>query len=180
MARRKKTKRKTKKKIQKQTSERVVGGCFILFGILGLLNLGYLGILLANVFRIFVGDSYKVAVVLLIGYGTYLLSMGEQPIIPRKKIGGVLLAYLGVLLFLEVLLFQKLDLHANFVDITWQYLSSDIISGSVGSAVGGGIAGAVTLRRYFVGSADRLLYCCSFNFYSWLMFIVRYCVSTSL
>ena len=138
MARRKKTKRKTKKKIQKQTSERVVGGCFILFGILGLLNLGYLGILLANVFRIFVGDSYKVAVVLLIGYGTYLLSMGEQPIIPRKKIGGVLLAYLGVLLFLEVLLFQKLDLHANFVDITWQYLSSDIISGSVGSAVGGG------------------------------------------
>lgn len=143
MARRKKTKRKTKKKIQKQTSERVVGGCFILFGILGLLNLGYLGILLANVFRIFVGDSYKVAVVLLIGYGTYLLSMGEQPIIPRKKIGGVLLAYLGVLLFLEVLLFQKLDLHANFVDITWQYLSSDIISGSVGSAVGGGITGAL-------------------------------------
>ena len=145
MARRKKTKRKTKKKIQKQTSERVVGGCFILFGILGLLNLGYLGVLLANVFRIFVGDSYKVAVVLLIGYGTYLLSMGEQPIIPRKKIGGVLLAYLGVLLFLEVLLFQKLDLHANFVDITWQYLSSDIISGSVGAvkaAVDAGVQAA--------------------------------------
>lgn len=108
MARRKKTKRKTKKKIQKQTSERVVGGCFILFGILGLLNLGYLGVLLANVFRIFVGDSYKVAVVLLIGYGTYLLSMGEQPIIPRKKIGGVLLAYLGVLTFLEYYYFKNL------------------------------------------------------------------------
>src|SRR5699024_4142645 len=89
--RRKKTKRKTKKKIQKQTSERVVGGCFILFGILGLLNLGYLGVLLANVFRIFVGDSYKVAVVLLIGYGIYLVSMGEQTIIVRNQIGGDIL-----------------------------------------------------------------------------------------
>src|SRR5699024_12337732 len=34
-------------------------------------------------------------------------------------------------------------LHANFVDIMWQYLRSDIISGSVGSAVGGGITGAL-------------------------------------
>lgn len=138
-----KRKKKTiKKKVSEQTSERIFGAVFILIGILGFFNFGYLGSLIANLFRVLVGDSYKLLILIFGAFAVILLATGKYPKINIKKYLGGIITYLGITLFMEALFFQRLELHSNFSGITWQYLSSDIESGSVGNAVGGGMIGA--------------------------------------
>ncbi len=60
---RKKTRRKNNGIV---LSEHVIGAIYILFAVLGFLGMGYLGVLLSNVLRLFVGDTYKVAFMLII------------------------------------------------------------------------------------------------------------------
>ena len=51
---RKKTRRKNNGIV---LSEHVIGAIYILFAVLGFLGMGYLGVLLSNVLRLFVGDT---------------------------------------------------------------------------------------------------------------------------
>lgn len=147
-----KRKKKTiKKKVSEQTSERIFGAIFILIGILGFFNFGYLGALIANLFRVLVGDSYKLLILIFSAFAVILLATAKYPKINLKKYFGGIITYLGITLFMEALFFQRLDLHSNFTGITWQYLSSDIEAGSVGNAVGGGMIGAALYEgSYFL------------------------------
>lgn len=147
-----KRKKKTiKKKVSEQTSERIFGAVFILIGILGFFNFGYLGSLIANLFRVLVGDSYKLLILIFSAFAVILLATAKYPKINLKKYFGGIITYLGITLFMEALFFQRLDLHSNFTGITWQYLSSDIEAGSVGNAVGGGMIGAALYEgSYFL------------------------------
>lgn len=147
-----KRKKKTiKKKVSEQTSERIFGAVFILIGILGFFNFGYLGALIANLFRVLVGDSYKLLILIFSAFAVILLATAKYPKINLKKYFGGIITYLGITLFMEALFFQRLDLHSNFTGITWQYLSSDIEAGSVGNAVGGGMIGAALYEgSYFL------------------------------
>lgn len=134
--------RKRARKKQPEFSEHVIGAIFILFSILGGLHLGYLGTLLANVLRIFIGNTYQFGALLLGILGLILLLTGKQPAIKQNQLGGFVLGYLGVLLLMHALFFMQLDLHARFIDITWQYLFLDIVHSSVATPVGGGLLGA--------------------------------------
>lgn len=135
-------KRKPSVKAKKKESNRICGGFFIFFGVFGIFKLGFLGILCLNFFRIFLGDVAVIGLSALVLLGAYLLITGTEPKLRKNWILGVSGLILSLLLVLHAMLFGKLDLHSHFINITWQYLQSDLVAGDIGSSVGGGMLGA--------------------------------------
>lgn len=163
-------KRRRQKKAQRKyltLSQRSVGVIYMLLAILGFFALGYLGDLLANVFRLLVGDFYKGLFAVLFGLGFYLLLKDRGPKFSSKRLLGFGLFWCGLLTMRSAVFFFKLDLHTHFIGITWQYLASDLISSSVATPVGGGLVGAILYTgTYFLVSqlgsyllADMMLFC---------------------
>ncbi|HCM90874.1 MULTISPECIES: DNA translocase FtsK [Vagococcus] len=156
MATKKKGKAPTKKQKQQQekTTYFLIGIGFIIFGIIGGLKLGFLGTLMANVFRFLVGNTYIVMAVLLIIYGVLLLFMGKDPKFKRKTIWiGALVFYLGFLLFIEIGLFKQINRDTAIISLTWQKIYSDIRTNQVSQSVGGGMLGATLYSlTYFLVS----------------------------
>ncbi len=140
----KKKKKQTKAAKQKREYHTflLMGIVLLLFGIFGLLKLGLLGILMANVFRFLVGDTYPVLAVVLLLYGILLIILGKEPKFKKKRlwIGG-LVFYLGLLLFLHARLFSGVE--GNYLSLTWQKLFTDIRGNVVSQAVGGGMIGGL-------------------------------------
>ncbi len=141
----KKKTRAQKKKQQEKTTYLIIGLSFILFAIFGALKLGFLGVLMANVFRFIAGDLYQIAAVILGLYGVLILFMGKDPKFKRASIWiGGLVFFLGLLLFLHIRLFNGMaGKQLNIVSITWQKLFADIANNAVSQSVGGGMTGAV-------------------------------------
>lgn len=148
MAKKKQGKRTTQrkkavKKKKQELSERIVGLGLCVISLLGTFHLGYLGILIANTFRVVIGDAYLIGTIVLLLLGVYLLIYSKEPHIKMRYWSSLLLITLGISLGLEGIFFDRLNLHSNFIQITWQYLANDIVTASLGSAVGGGILGAI-------------------------------------
>ncbi len=156
MAKKKKGKAPTKKQQQKneKTTYFLIGVGFIIFGILGGLKLGFLGILMANVFRSLVGNTYVVLAVLLILYGLLLIFMGKDPKFKRKTIWiGALVFYLSFLLFVEIGLFKQINRDTAIISLTWQKIFADIKINKITQSVGGGMIGATLYSiTYFLVS----------------------------
>lgn len=152
-AARKRRRNTTKKKKKIEFSQQVIGIIFILFGVIGLLNLGYIGTLMVNLVRLVLGDVYQIGLGGFIILGGYLLIFGKQPQMKTNILFGFLLVVFGFLLGLDAYFFAQLDLHTHFISITWQYLSADIGNASIGTSVGGGIIGAALYTvTYFLVS----------------------------
>ena len=150
-----KKKKKTKK--QKQQQEQLlaicVGFALILFAVFGFLKLGFLGILVANGFRVIAGNTYQILCLLLaiIGFWVVIKNTDFKIGKSRRWFGG-LLFYLGILLFLHAHLFGKLHSgEPNIIGTTWDLLVSDIKQSQVGNNVGGGMIGAILYHfTYFL------------------------------
>ncbi|MGM0158096.1 cell division protein FtsK [Enterococcus sp. AZ191] len=148
-------KKKTKK--QKQQQEQLlaicVGFALILFAVFGFLKLGFLGILVANGFRVIAGNTYQILCLLLaiIGFWVVIKNTDFKIGKSRRWFGG-LLFYLGILLFLHAHLFGKLHSgEPNIIGTTWDLLVSDIKQSQVGNNVGGGMIGAILYHfTYFL------------------------------
>ena len=118
------SKRKKKAAAQKQIfSERVVGLILCVVSLFGIFHLGYLGVLIVNAFRLLIGDAYLIGIGLLLLFSIYLLIYGKEPQLKSRYWGGILLIILGISLGLEAIFFNKLDLHNDFIGVTWQYSS---------------------------------------------------------
>ena len=142
MARQKaKRRKKTPKKFN--WSSQIVGIIFIGWSLLGMFQAGFLGTACLNVFRLLIGDLGLIGLILLLIWGIYLLALGKEPRISSKRYWGIFLIICGSCLWLSVWLFSKLELHTHFINITWQYLWSDLSSNSAGSHVGGGMLGSL-------------------------------------
>ncbi|WP_165038155.1 DNA translocase FtsK [Enterococcus sp. ZJ1622] len=158
MAQKKRPAKKRKKtKKQKQQQEQMltigVGFALILFAVFGFLKLGFLGILVANGFRIIAGNTYQILCLLLAILGFWIVikntefSIGKN----RRWFGG-LLFYLGILLVLHAHLFGKMHSgEPNIIGTTWDLLASDIKQSQVDNNVGGGMLGAILYHfTYFL------------------------------
>ncbi|CAM3285376.1 FtsK/SpoIIIE family DNA translocase [Vagococcus fessus] len=147
MAQKKKSRPKKMTKKQQAQQERmyyVVAGLIIsICGILGLFKLGFLGILFANIFRMFVGVTFPILAILFILMGVLLIFMGPNFSFGKTKyIGGASLFYFGLLLMLHAILFRdfvKLDIH--IMNVTWHNLWTDLRGGLISQPVGGGLIG---------------------------------------
>ncbi|MBF8808494.1 MAG: DNA translocase FtsK [Enterococcus lacertideformus] len=150
-----KKKKKTKKQQQQQEQLLAIslGFALILFAVFGFLKLGFLGILVANGFRIVAGNTYQILCLLLAILGFWIVVKNTDfKIGKNRRWAGGFLFYLGILLFLHAHLFGKLHSgEPNILGTTWDLLASDIKQSQVGHNVGGGMVGAVLYRfTYFL------------------------------
>ncbi|MDA9471492.1 DNA translocase FtsK [Enterococcus sp. 5H] len=154
MAQRKKTKKKKTKKQQQQQEHLnfiFLGLFFILFGLFGLLKLGFLGTLFANGLRVVIGNTFPIAAILLMLYGVMLIIYGKD--FPFKKsrlwIGAIFL-YLGILLFIQAHMFRNVGTQdPNVLGTTWDFLRMDLKGNTVTENVGGGMVGAALYSLTF-------------------------------
>ena len=150
-----KKKKKTKKQQQQQEQLLAIsiGFALILFAVFGFLKLGFLGVLVANGFRIIAGNTYQLLCILLAILGFWVVVKNTDFKIgkSRRWFGGILF-YLGILLFLHAHLFGKLHSgEPNILGTTWDLLASDIQHARVSSNVGGGMVGAALYNfTYFL------------------------------
>jgi len=152
-------KRKTKKQIRQQEKLTLIsfGFLFILFAIFALFQLGFLGTLIANGFRIIGGNTYPVLCVLLAMYGLWVMiknNEGKTKITYGSKLVGILLIYLGILIFFHAQLFGRIQTdQPQILSTTWQILLGDIQRAQVSANVGGGMLGALLYQAtYFLVS----------------------------
>ncbi|MDT2755821.1 DNA translocase FtsK [Enterococcus asini] len=145
MAQKKRRRKKTKKEIQQQEKLTIlfVGVLFVLLAVFGLFRLGFLGILLANCLRLIGGNTYPVLGLGLGAYGIWLMVKKlDAKIENYRRVIGVCVLYLGVLLLFHAVLFGKVQQTPNIIGTTWSLLLQDIRASQVTQNVGGGMLGA--------------------------------------
>lgn len=147
--------KKTKKKNKKQYfSIEIIGLIFIILSLLAASRLGFVGILSANLFRFFVGNSFIFAAVLLAVYGGYLVLRGTEPPFKNKRLVGLGIAYASVLLLLHAQLFAPIiDTNVNVISASLRFFMADLTKNEISQSLGGGMIGGVLYSAsYFLFS----------------------------
>ncbi|MCG4281758.1 DNA translocase FtsK [Lacticaseibacillus saniviri] len=120
-----------------------LGAAFLVVGLLATFQLGIMGVFLANVFRLVVGDLYLVATVGFSALGLWLLMSGKLPLIATRILVGTGVLAISVLTLLSVQLFDTLNIHSHYVIATWHLLQNDFMVMATSTRVGGGMLGGV-------------------------------------
>ena len=177
MARRKKaSSRRTRgKKQQYRLMDNLLGIIVCLLMLVGLFNLGVLGTFLDNCFKIFVGSSFPIAMIIVFLYGLCFALYGHRPHFKKRWIAGTIIAYIGLLMWLQTVMFQRLNLHAKVIETTWNSLSKVIFNGDSTVPVGGGMIGA-----YLYNGSNILISEVGTAVLSWLLMIIRIIVFFAL
>nr|WP_034550842.1 DNA translocase FtsK [Carnobacterium funditum] len=148
-------KKNTKKKNKKQHfSIEIIGLIFILLSLLAASQLGFIGVLSANLFRFFVGNTFMVAALLLGLYGGYLVLRGTEPPFKNKRMIGLGIAYASTLLLLHAQLFAPIiDTNLNVVSASLRFFMADMTKNEITQSLGGGMIGGVMYSAsYFLFS----------------------------
>lgn len=152
---------KKKKLTKKQQQERerlnfvLMGLILLLFSFFGGFKLGFLGVMLANVFRFFVGNAYFIFAVILGMYSLLIMARGQIPKFKKvRPFIGLGLLFLGGLLFLSAWQFHgKTPSTGSFLSVFFNNLFNDIKKGVVASNTGGGLLGTLLYSgSYFLVS----------------------------
>lgn len=151
-----KRKKTTKRSVQKQQSVsiEIIGFIFIILSLFSLSSVGFIGVLSANAFRFFVGDTYIGASVLLGLYGLYLLLKGKEPPFKNQRLIGLFILYLGILLWLHALLFADImKPETNVISATYRFFKVDVSNSELTQPLGGGMIGSLLYAAsYFLGA----------------------------
>ncbi|PMD73276.1 DNA translocase FtsK [Companilactobacillus nuruki] len=115
---------------------------WIILSILGLFKFGLVGKTFDNLYRIFVGDSYPVLLLISIFVAAVIFASGHPPLMKLKRNFGFIFIYLGVLIILHSIFFSSMSLYHNYNLVTWNTLAADITQVSVDGSVGGGMIGS--------------------------------------
>lgn len=157
MARKKRSstrRRKTStKKSQVRIVDNLVGIILSFLMLIGLFNLGIIGQLLVGIFSLVVGKAYPVAMILVLISGLSLTFFGYRPKYNWRWIIGFWTAYCGVLIWLHYLMFSHLNIHANYLSVTWNNLTKVFFQTSSSTNIGGGMLGALLYAgsNYLIG-----------------------------
>ncbi|WP_338216435.1 DNA translocase FtsK [Companilactobacillus muriivasis] len=137
------TPRKKKKTVNNSRLIRsLVSLLWIILSILGLFKFGIVGKTFDNLYRIFVGDSYPVLLIVSIFVGAVIIATGRIPVMTPKRNFGLLFIYLGSLIILHGIFFSNMSLYHNYNLVTWNTLAADMTQVSVDGSVGGGMIGS--------------------------------------
>ncbi|MBN7276238.1 DNA translocase FtsK [Lactobacillus acetotolerans] len=141
--RKKRTPRKTsKKKQQKNIYWAIIGIIQIVIAVLAFVKVGMLGKQIANVIRLFVGDSYLLASALFALLGLVMLIYSQPMHLRFKRSCGLFLAIFGLLLIQSSVYFQHELVNSAFLNSFWHEMAREFARASVTVSVGGGIIGA--------------------------------------
>lgn len=134
--------RKTSAKKETRLVNNLVGLIITLLMVLGLTSVGALGTVIANFFRVLFGQSYPLAIITVMLFSLSFTFYAKWPRLKMRWICGFLVAYVGLLLWLHVLLVNHVNVHSNFVAVTWSNIGRVIFNGDTTVPIGGGMIGA--------------------------------------
>lgn len=148
---RKVAKKSTKrgKKKQEDLSWAVVGIVTIFVAILAVTKVGILGKQVANIVRIFFGDSYLLASGLFALFGLVMLIYNQPPHLKFKRSMGLILAFLGILMIQSSIFFPQEAVNSGFLNSFWTAMGSEFNRAAVTIPVGGGLIGAVGFQIFY-------------------------------
>lgn len=153
MARKRKNNSHTKRSnknlfsIDKKYNNYLFGLFMIFISLFSYLQLGFLGITINNFFRFFVGDSVVIFYLITLITGIIFLIKGNNLSLNKRVISGVIVTYLGLLMFLSALYFSGYN-NNDFIRQILNIISNDFIGMKSNSSVGGGIIGASLLTIF--------------------------------
>lgn len=137
--RRPRKKRPTK---QQQHTLSWVGALFVVFASLAFFRLGIVGTVLANVFRLVVGDSFLVVSAATVVTGIWFLLADRLPKLARHVWIGLSIILIAALVLLTAQTMATLNVHSHYLLATWRLLQNDFGLMTTASQVGGGLLGA--------------------------------------
>ncbi|MDN6039942.1 MAG: DNA translocase FtsK, partial [Lactobacillus sp.] len=130
------SKKKTAKKQNLEWS--ILGLVFILLAIFAFVRFGILGKQIANLIRLFFGDSYLLAASLLALFGLVNLIYNQPVRLSIKRIIGLSLTFIGILLIQSNLYYEHELVNSNFLNSFWHAMTAEFARAGVTESVGGG------------------------------------------
>jgi len=134
--------RKKRPTKQQQHTLSWVGALFVVFSSLAFFRLGMVGTVLANVFRLVVGDSFLVVSAATIVTGIWFLLADRLPKLARHVWVGLAIVLIAALVLLTSTTMATLNVHSHYLLTTWRLLQNDFGLMTTASQVGGGLLGA--------------------------------------
>lgn len=144
----------------------LVGLIVALLMLVGLFKLGALGVLIQGIFKLLAGASYPVLMLVVLLYGLGFALYARWLRFGPRRIVGVVVCYLGLLIWLHVMMMNQLNVHAKIPVVTWSNLSKAILNGDSTLPIGGGMAGA-----YLYTACDVLVDRVGTAAFAWLLMI---------
>lgn len=140
--------RKTRKK---KNNNRMIFLILLIIFAFSISQLGFVGRLAANLVRFFVGDLHLLVSLAFAGLSAYGLFVGALPKVKNHtRFWGILLVFLGLLIFIHALLFRGVaSSTVNPLSLTWEFYLTDLLSNTVGDQLGGGMVGALLYSMFY-------------------------------
>ena len=171
MAQRKKTSkrrrpRRSSNAKQHRLANNLAGIAVILLILVGLFKLGALGAVIQGLFKLLVGASYPVLMLIVLLYGLGFALYARWLHFGARRITGFVVCYLGLLIWLHVLMMNQLNVHAKIPAVTWSNLSKAVLNGDSTLPIGGGMLGA-----YLYAACDVLVDRVGTAIFAWLLMV---------
>lgn len=152
----KRKKRKTKKTYSKKKTTKkqnlnwsILGLVFILLAVFAFVRFGILGKQIANLIRLFFGDSYLLAASLLALFGLVNLIYNQPIHLSVKRTIGLSLAFIGILLIQSSLYYEHELVNSNFLNSFWHAMTAEFGRAAVTESVGGGLIGSLGYQIFY-------------------------------
>ena len=152
----KRKKRKTKKTYSKKKTTKkqnlnwsILGLVFILLAVFAFVRFGILGKQIANLIRLFFGDSYLLAASLLALFGLVNLIYNQPVHLSVKRTIGLSLAFIGILLIQSSLYYEHELVNSNFLNSFWHAMTEEFGRAAVTESVGGGLIGSLGYQIFY-------------------------------
>ena len=153
----KRKKRKTKKTYSKKKTTKkqnlnwsILGLVFILLAVFAFVRFGILGKQIANLIRLFFGDSYLLAASLLALFGLVNLIYNQPVHLSVKRTIGLSLAFIGILLIQSSLYYEHELVNSNFLNSFWHAMTAEFGRAAVTESVGGGLIGSLGYQIFYL------------------------------
>lgn len=143
MPKRKKKRTKTKRNSLAWVT---LGLVQIVFALLAISKIGWLGRQSANVIRLFVGDSYLLICALLLLFSLVMIIYNQPAHLKLKRSLGLALALWGVLLLQSGAYFAKEQVNVSFMNSFWQAMVAEFGRANITHNLGGGLLGALSFQ----------------------------------
>ena len=152
----KRKKRKTKKTYSKKKTTKkqnlnwsILGLVFILLAVFAFVRFGILGKQIANLIRLFFGDSYLLAASLLALFVLVNLIYNQPVHLSVKRTIGLSLAFIGILLIQSSLYYEHELVNSNFLNSFWHAMTAEFGRAAVTESVGGGLIGSLGYQIFY-------------------------------
>lgn len=145
-----KSKRKRKNSKNKDSLYWVIIGIIqVVIAILAFSRVGWLGNEIANLVRLFFGDAYLLASVLLALIGLVMVIYGQPIRLKFKRSAGLILATVGLLLVLAHLFFEHEEVNAEFINSFSHAIELEFARANITTSVGGGLIGSICYQLLY-------------------------------